>query len=122
MQVAVADTDHLGWSLSLMPTMRTSTSVETKTKDFVQCYSNSVLKPLLLLDEKGEGGEPRPHNLGFVKLLVDEIEARHQLFKANAATLKATERGVVQLSFSCIHAWLYVKTARLPRPARPKRL
>ena len=117
-QVAVADTDHLGWSLSLMPTMRTSTSVETKTKDFVQCYSNSVLKPLLLLDEKGEGGEPRPHNLGFVKLLVDEIEARHQLLKANAATLKATERGVVQLSFSCIHAWLYVKTARYCRGQR----
>ena len=80
MQVAVADTDHLGWSLSFLPYVRSPTSYQSPTKDFVQCYSNSVLKPLLLLDEKGEGGEPRPHNLGFVKLLVDEIEARHQVF------------------------------------------
>ena len=73
----MADTDHLGWSLSLVTSVRTPTSYQSTTKDFVQCYSNSVLKPLLLLDEQGEGGVPRPHNLGFVKLLVDEIEARH---------------------------------------------
>ena len=47
-----------------------------------------MLKPLLKLKETGEevvqspGGSPSPgsqsqHDLGFVKLLVDEIEARH---------------------------------------------
>ena len=60
---------------------------------------------------------PRPHNLGFVKQLVDEIDARHQLLKADAATLDATERGVVQLSFSCIHAWLR-KPKPMPTPKR----
>ena len=45
-------------------------------------------------------------DLGFVQHLVDEIEARHHLLSAQAASLNATERGVVQLSFSCIHAWL----------------
>jgi len=112
-QVAVADTDHLGWSLSQTPSLRKPTSYLSETKDFVQCYSNSVLKPLLLLDEKGEGGVPRPHNLKFVKLLVDEIEARHQLLKADAATLNGTERGVVQMSFSCIHAWLRAAGAEI---------
>ena len=41
------------------------------------------------------------------------FEARHQLLKANAATLDATERGVVQISFSCIHAWLRVAAAEI---------
>ena len=87
MQVAVADTDHLGWSLSQTPSLRKPTSYLSETKDFVQCYSNSVLKPLLLLDEKGEGGVSRPHNLKFVKLLVDEIEARHPLAPSADRTL-----------------------------------
>jgi hypothetical protein len=83
-QVAVADTDHMSRHKGVI---RTPTSYEGTSKDFALCFSNSVLKPLLRLgsDEKGGEGEgggrhlPRQHNLGFVQLLVDEIEARHQL-------------------------------------------
>ena len=53
-----------------------------------------VLRPLLKLSEGGaqspEGAQspgsqspPRQHDLGFVKLLVDEIEARQQLLNPN---------------------------------------
>ena len=126
-QVAMADTDHLGRWWWMPPTwspppwskvvQRAPSSYQLKTggvrADFAACYSNSVLRPLLLLAEKGEGGVPRPHNLGFVKQLVHEIDARHQLLKADAATLDATERGVVQLSFSCIHAWLRTAAAEM---------
>ena len=81
-QVAVADTDHMSRHKGVI---RTPTSYEGTSKDFALCFSNSVLKPLLRLgsDEKGGEGEgggrhlPRQHNLGFVQLLVDEIEARH---------------------------------------------
>ena len=109
-QVAMADTDHLGH------VMRTSnlrapssyrllgTAHAPVRADFAACYSNSVLRPLLRLKE---------HDLAFIKQLVNEIEARHQLLKANAATLDATERGVVQISFSCIHAWLRAAAAEI---------
>ena len=109
-QVAMADTDHLGHvgrtsnlrapsSYRLIGTARAPVRA-----DFAACYSNSVLRPLLHLEK---------HNLGFIQKLVDEIEARHQLLKANAATLDATERGVVQISFSCIHAWLRAAAAEI---------
>ena len=83
-QVAVADTDHLGFHKGVL---RAPTSYEGVSKDLALCYSNSVLKPLLRLGldvEEGEGGDhylPRQHNLGFVQLLVDEIEARHHLLQ-----------------------------------------
>ena len=83
-QVAVADTDHMARHKGVL---RAPTSYEGVSKDFALCYSNSVLKPLLRLGldvEKGEGGDhhlPRQHNLGFVQLLVDEIEARHHLLQ-----------------------------------------
>ena len=116
-QVAMADTDHFG-HVTRTSNLRAPTSYQLKgaavRADFAACYSNSVLRPLLLLDDKkGEGGVPRPHNLDFVKQLVDEIDARHQLLKADAATLDATERGVVQMSFSCIHAWLRAAAAEM---------
>lgn len=113
----MADTEHLG---HVKPSVksRSPTSYQGLSKDFALCYSNSVLKPLLRLglDEKGVawggyGGVPRQHNLGFVRLLVDEIETRHQLLKADA--VDATERGVVQMSFSCIHAWLRAAAAEI---------
>ena len=129
-QVAVADTDHL---VRHKGPLRRPTSYEGPSKDFALCYSNSVLKPLLRLGtgttegdldgrdahlagelerdlEAGDRDLPARRDLaldlGFVQHLVDEIEARHRLLSAQAASLNATDRGVVQLSFSCIHAWL----------------
>ena len=106
----MADTDHLGHggrtsNLRAPSSYRLIGTAGAPVRvDFAACYSNSVLRPLLHLKE---------HNLGFIQKLVDEIEARHQLLKANAATLDATERGVVQISFSCIHAWLRAAAAEI---------
>jgi len=57
------------------------------------------------------------HDLGFVRLLVNEIQARHHLLEAEAAALNATERGAVQLTFSCIHAWLRAAGANIMPPS-----
>ena len=49
----------------------------------------------------------------YSKLLSQESLFFVVLLKANAATLDATERGVVQISFSCIHAWLRAAAAEI---------